>query len=77
MINRVQNLRKDSGLDVTDKINLKIECSAEIQAAISENQAYVATEVLAADIQFVALNSEGLTVDLVEEGDSKIFLEKA
>jgi isoleucyl-tRNA synthetase len=77
LINRVQNYRKDSGLEVTDKINLKIECSAEIQAAIAKNQAYVAAEVLAADIQFVVLNGEGLIVDLVVEGDSKIFLEKA
>ncbi|MDD2984487.1 MAG: isoleucine--tRNA ligase [Crocinitomicaceae bacterium] len=77
LINRVQNLRKDSGLEVTDKINLKIECSAEIQEAIAKNQAYVTAEVLAADIQFVALNGDALIVDLVDEGDSKIFLEKA
>ena len=77
LINRVQNLRKDSGLDVTDRINLKIDCSADIQAAIAQNQAYVSAEVLASDIQFTALNSDALVVDLVEEGDSKITLEKA
>ena len=77
LINRVQNLRKDSGLDVTDRIHLKIQCSTEIQAAIAQNQDYVCAEVLASDIQFVELNGEALTVDLVEEGDSKISLEKA
>ena len=30
LVNRVQNLRKDSGLEVTDKIRLTVECESEI-----------------------------------------------
>lgn len=76
LINRVQNLRKDSGLEVTDKINLFVECSAEIQQAIETNQSYVCNEVLATSILFEKL-SEALVIDLVEEGDAKIALNKA
>lgn len=77
LINRVQNLRKDSGLEVTDKITLSIECSAEIQAAIAQNEEYVCNEVLANAITFGSLSDTALVIDLVEEGDSKIALAKA
>lgn len=77
LINRVQNLRKDSGLEVTDKINLFVECSAEMQQAIQANQSYVCNEVLASTIEFKQLENDAQVIDLVEEGDSKIALNKA
>jgi isoleucyl-tRNA synthetase len=76
LINRVQNLRKDSGLEVTDKIRLTVECSAEVQQAIAQNQEYVSNEVLASEITFGSLGENAFVIDLVEEGDSKIELEK-
>jgi isoleucyl-tRNA synthetase len=76
LINRVQNLRKDSGLEVTDKIRLTVECSAEIQQAIAQNQDYVSNEVLASEISFGSLGENAVVIDLVEEGDSKIELVK-
>jgi isoleucyl-tRNA synthetase len=77
LINRVQNLRKDSGLEVTDKINLFVECSSELQNAIQKNGEYVCNEVLANNIQFETLGTDSLIIDLVEEGDAKIALKKA
>ncbi|MGV3631996.1 MAG: isoleucine--tRNA ligase [Bacteroidota bacterium] len=76
LINRVQNLRKDSGLEVTDRIRLTIECSSEIRQAIAQNQDYVSNEVLASEISFGSLGDNALVIDLVEEGDSKINLVK-
>ena len=38
LVNRVQNLRKDSGLEVTDRIVLKVETSNEIKEAIDANR---------------------------------------
>jgi isoleucyl-tRNA synthetase len=77
LINRVQNLRKDSGLEVTDKINLFVECSSELQNAIQKNGEYVCNEVLANNIKFETLGTDSLIIDLVEEGDAKIALKKA
>jgi isoleucyl-tRNA synthetase len=77
LVNRVQNLRKDSGLEVTDKIRLTIECASEIQAAIAQNEEYVCNEVLATEISFGSFDGEALIVDLVEEGDAKIGLVKS
>lgn len=76
LINRVQNLRKDSGLEVTDKIALSIETATTIQTAIEINQAYIATEVLALNIEFTILGNEATLVGLVEEDDTKIVLKK-
>ncbi len=76
LINRVQNLRKDSGLEVTDNINLFVECSSELQNAIQKNGEYVCNEVLANNIQFETLVTDSLIIDLVEEGDAKIALKK-
>ncbi len=75
LVNRVQNLRKDSGLDVTDRIALKIDTSKEIQTAISENQVYVCAEVLAESISFETLTS-GLITDLEAPEDARIELVK-
>jgi isoleucyl-tRNA synthetase len=74
LVNRVQNLRKDSGLEVTDKIRLTVECANEIQTAIAQNEEYVCNEVLATEISFGSFDGEALIVDLVEEGDAKIGL---
>jgi len=77
LVNRVQNLRKDSGLEVTDKIRLTVECASEIQAAIAQNEEYVCNEVLATEISFGFFDGEALLVDLVQEGDAKIGLVKS
>ena len=77
LVNRVQNLRKDSGLEVTDRILLKVDTNELIQNAVLENKEYVCNEVLANDVQFESLGSDALLTDLVEAEDAKIGLEKA
>ena len=77
LINRVQNLRKDSGLEVTDKIVLKIDTTEEIQQAISANDVYVCNEVLAVNILFELLNGDALNIDLEQEADAKIAISLA
>lgn len=77
LVNRVQNLRKDSGLDVTDRILLKVETQPDIQQAIASNKAYICAEVLANEIEFSTLDTSSLLTDLVTENDTKIALEKS
>ncbi len=76
IVNRVQNLRKDSGLDVTDRIVLSIETSAFVQAATLANKEYICTEVLANDIEFTTVSAAALLTDIEEVGDTKIELVK-
>jgi isoleucyl-tRNA synthetase len=77
LINRVQNLRKDSGLDVTDRIVLKIESTAWIQQAIEANMTYICSEVLANEIVFGTTDSTAFVTDLAEENDTRIELVKS
>jgi len=50
LINRIQNLRKDKGFDVTDKIEVEIEKQDEIDSAIRNNFAYISSETLAVSL---------------------------
>jgi isoleucyl-tRNA synthetase len=77
LVNRVQNLRKDSGLEVTDKIRITMETTEAIRTAISANAAYVKAEVLATEIVFTLTSDEALITDLETEGDTRLELEKA
>ena len=74
LINRVQNLRKDSGLEVTDRILLKVETSEAIREAIKANMEYVCNEVLANGIEFGGASTAALVTDLEVDGDTKIDL---
>ncbi len=52
LVNRIQNFRKDSGLEVTDRIDLKIDSNEDIINAIQSNMDYICDEVLANKIEF-------------------------
>jgi len=52
LVNRVQNLRKEKGLEVTDKINLQIKPHNEIISAFNNNNLYICTEILANELIF-------------------------
>jgi isoleucyl-tRNA synthetase len=68
-INRVQNFRKSSGLDVTDRIELGYHCADSLKDAIIQFENYICEEVLANQILFVAdyQPENGTTVDLEEQ----------
>jgi isoleucyl-tRNA synthetase len=49
-VNRVQNMRKDAGFQVTDRIYIHYECSQRLKEAIDKLNAYVSAETLAEKI---------------------------
>ena len=57
LVNRVQNLRKDSGLEVSDRIDLEIIVPQELANALSEYREYIMQETLAKN--FVVNTQEG------------------
>ncbi|MEN9399694.1 MAG: hypothetical protein RL632_795, partial [Bacteroidota bacterium] len=77
LVNRVQNLRKDSGLEVTDKIRITLETTDTIRTAIAANATYVKAEVLATEIVFTSTSTDALITDLETEGDTRLELVKA
>ncbi|MBK9190648.1 MAG: isoleucine--tRNA ligase [Crocinitomicaceae bacterium] len=77
IINRVQNLRKDSGLEVNDRIHLTIDTNDLVKTAIEANREYICNEVLAKEIAFGKLDpSKALNAEL-EEGETFIGLVKS
>lgn len=77
-VNRIQNLRKDSGLEVTDRIKLKIQSHKEIVNAINNNLDYICTETLADTLELVDnVNGDNSLKIEVEKGiETKIALQK-
>ena len=74
LINRIQNLRKSSGLEITDRIAVQLENREEIAAAVNNCNEYIASQVLATSLVLVdgltagtALEMDGYTVQCVIE----------
>ena len=50
LVNRVQNMRKDAGLDITDRILLAVAAQGEVRRALESNLDYIRTETLATEV---------------------------
>ena len=75
LVNRIQNARKDVGLEVTDKIKLTIVDDQNLQAAILENKAYIMSETLALELVFTDQLTNGTVVEF-DTIKSRILIEK-
>ena len=75
LINKIQNLRKDSGLQVTDKIYLKIQKDIILEKAIFENQNYILSETLAEKLEFLDSLDNGIEIKF-DNINSKLHLTK-
>ena len=53
LVNRIQNIRKDSGLEVTDKIKVELQKNGILEDAILSNEAYIKSETLTESLIFV------------------------
>jgi isoleucyl-tRNA synthetase len=64
-VNRVQNLRKDMGLEVLDKIGIEVERDGEVvTAALTEHKDYISTETQALSLDLREKLSEATEVDM-------------
>lgn len=67
VVNRIQNLRKDMGFEVTDKIIVKLGALSEIIDAVNNNIAYIRTETLTKELTFVPELTLGEKVQINEQ----------
>lgn len=78
LVNRIQNLRKSSGFDITDKINIILSDADEIKEAVENFGDFIATQVLADNIKLEDNTDAPDFVDLEIEGlDAKVRIEKS
>jgi isoleucyl-tRNA synthetase len=75
LVNRVQNLRKDSGLEVTDKITLVIQKNDILERSIAANEHYIKTETLTRELVFVDELENGTEIAF-DDVQTKILIEK-
>jgi len=54
-VNRIQNIRKESGFDVTDKITVLIEDNDMIREAVKRHASYIASQTLATKVDVVTV----------------------
>ena len=75
LVNRIQNIRKDSGYEVTDKIDVKILKDGVVEMAVEANLDYIKTETLTATLDLENTIENG--VDIVfDEVNTKLFIVK-
>jgi isoleucyl-tRNA synthetase len=75
LINRVQNLRKESGLEVNDKIKLIIQKNDILERSIEANEDYIKTETLTKELVFEEHIENGIEVSF-DDVNTKILITK-
>lgn len=77
LINRIQNLRKNKGFEVTDRINVRIENKPILTEAVKNNLSYICAEILADNLALdtqllegekVTINDEDLLIEIIKAG---------
>ena len=63
LVNRIQNLRKDSGFEVTDRIAIQLQEEPTITETVHTNAAYIKTETLADNLEVISTITDGLEVE--------------
>lgn len=78
LVNRIQNIRKDKGFEVTDKINIKIQRNNTLDTAIKSNLTYICTETLTDNLEVVesVAQAEGILVEVDENTSTLISVQK-
>ena len=75
LVNRIQNLRKDSGFEVTDRIEVFLQADENIENAIKLNLEYIKLETLTDELHLVAQLDKGIEVSF-DAVKSKLHIQK-
>ena len=75
LVNRIQNIRKDSGLEVTDKIKVELQKNSILEEAILSNEAYIKSETLTESLVFVDQVINGTEIEF-DEIETTILISK-
>ena len=75
LVNRIQNLRKESGLEVTDQIKLKIEKDGIVDDAIEANAIYIKNETLTNELILEDSVNDGVEIAF-DDVNTKLLIQK-
>ncbi|RYY50155.1 MAG: isoleucine--tRNA ligase, partial [Chitinophagaceae bacterium] len=74
-VNRVQNIRKDSGFELTDRIDVTVSENA-LQSSLIEFKDYICREILANSLEFVPVVNKGISIE-VNEATLNVYVKKS
>jgi len=75
LVNRIQNLRKDSGFEVTDRIDVKFQKDENLVKAVEANMDYIKTETLTENLEILDSVDNGMEIAF-DEVNTKLFIQK-
>jgi isoleucyl-tRNA synthetase len=75
LVNRIQNIRKDSGFEVTDKIKVQLQHNDELEKAVKANENYIKSETLTSALNFTADLDNGTEIEF-DNIKTKILISK-
>ncbi len=75
LVNRIQNLRKDSGFEVTDRIDVILQKDEKIIKAVNTNLEYIKTETLTEELEIMDRVNNGIDIAF-DDINTKLFIQK-
>ena len=75
LVNRIQNLRKDSGFEVTDRIDVLLQKESNIVNAVKTNLEYIKTETLTEELEIMDSVNNGIEIAF-DNISTKLFIQK-
>ena len=75
LVNRIQNLRKDSGFEVTDKIDIRILKDGLVEGAVKSNISYIKNETLTSELNFEEQMEDGVAISF-DDVNTKLSIQK-
>ncbi len=75
LINRIQNLRKDSGFEVTDRIDVTLQKDDHVINAVNANITYIKTETLTNELEIIDKLDNGIEI-VFDDVNTKLFIQK-
>jgi len=75
LVNRIQNLRKDSGFEVTDRIDVLLQKDDNIITAVNTNLSYIKAETLTEELEIIERIDNGIEIAF-DDVNTKLFIKK-
>ncbi|WP_191858587.1 isoleucine--tRNA ligase [Hanstruepera ponticola] len=75
LVNRIQNLRKDSGFEVTDRIDVMLQKEDNIVNAVRANMEYIKAETLTEELEIKDQINSGIEIAF-DDINTKLFIQK-
>lgn len=75
LVNRIQNLRKDSGFEVTDRVEITLQEEEKLKVAVDQYFKYIKEETLTEVLQFQPIVEEGIEIAF-DEIETRISIKK-